>query len=342
MTRDNKKNRAEAVCFVTFLLAISFLINWYSASSHIKSLALFIPLCAGILAFSFQLFIDKDPLISLYSKSYPYRKLKPYAWISAFLVFEFILFWGLYTKQILLLGDELILVVVLFIGTIVYYHLFVRMKISLRFLFLSVFIPLLAAGTAVGMASYFGVLKFVIPAKKIGNIVFFNSLYWILLSVLFQVVCEEPAFRGYLLQKLLYKGEACAILISSLCYSLWRVPFGLFSKAAAGETVIFFFGHFITGVIFALLFIKGRNLLVAILCHGIISGLEKSFFASGVNPGIRQYLEFLTASGRIQLLCIWFLCLLIGLLFLTLIPRKKLSGGPQDEPIKRKAIQGLT
>ena len=282
------------------------------------------PFCVGLLAFFFQLFIDKGPLIVLYSKSYPYRKLKPYGWLSAFLIFEFVLVWGLYTKQILLLGEDLFLVTILFIGVVVYYHIFVRMKVSLRFVFLAIIVPLIAAGTALGLGSYLNILQFVMPGKRIGDIVFFNSLYWIFLSIFFQVVCEEPAFRGYLMQKLLYKGELFAIIISSACYCLWRVPFSLFIASDMKEVIVLLCGNFITGILFALIFVKARNLLVAILCHGIISGFQMSFFASSVNPGIMQYMKFLVPTAKMQLLIIWFACLLIGLIFLTFIPRKKL------------------
>jgi len=324
MHKESGRRQIEIFSFIVCVLAVSFLLSKYSFLWHTGTLMLFAPFFAGILAFAFQLFVDKSPIIMLYSKSYPYRKLKPYGWVSAFLIFEFILVWGLYTKQILLLGEDLFLVIILFIGVIVYYHLFVRMKISLRFVFLAIIIPLIAAGTALGLGSYFNILQFIIPGKRIGSIVFFNSLYWIFLSIFFQVVCEEPAFRGYLMQKLLYRGELFAILFSSVCYCLWRVPFSLFIVSDAKEVIVLLCGNFITGIIFALLFIKARNLLVAILCHGIISGLEMSLFASSVNPGIMQYMKFLVPSARIQFLSIWFICLLIGLILLTFIPRKKL------------------
>jgi len=322
--KEERKRQLRIFYFIVSAFVISFSLNRYSVLRHTGTLMLLAPFCAGLLAFFFQLFVDKKPLIALYSKSYPYRKLKPYGWLSAFLIFEFVLVWGLYTKQTLLLGEDLFLVTILFIGAVVYYHLFVRMKVSLRFVFLAIIVPLIAAGTALGLGSYFNILQFVIPEKRIGDIVFFNSLYWILLSVFFQVVCEEPAFRGYLMQKLLYKGELFAIIVSSACYCLWRVPFSLFIASDMKEAAVFLCGNFITGILFALLFVKARNLLVAILCHGIISGLQMSFFASSVNPGIMQYMNFLVPSTKTQLLIIWFSCLLIGLMLLTFIPRKKL------------------
>jgi len=322
--KEERKRRLRIFCFIISALVISFSLNRYSVLRHTGTLMLLAPFCVGLLAFFFQLFIDKGPLIVLYSKSYPYRKLKPYGWLSAFLIFEFVLVWGLYTKQILLLGEDLFLVTILFIGVVVYYHIFVRMKVSLRFVFLAIIVPLIAAGTALGLGSYLNILQFVMPGKRIGDIVFFNSLYWIFLSIFFQVVCEEPAFRGYLMQKLLYKGELFAIIISSACYCLWRVPFSLFIASDMKEVIVLLCGNFITGILFALIFVKSRNLLVAILCHGIISGLQMSFFASSVNPGIMQYMKFLVPTAKTQLLIIWFVCLLIGLIFLTFIPRKKL------------------
>ena len=324
MIKEERKRRLRIFCFIISALVISFSLNRYSVLRHTGTLMLLAPFCVGLLAFFFQLFIDKGPLIVLYSKSYPYRKLKPYGWLSAFLIFEFVLVWGLYTKQILLLGEDLFLVTILFIGVVVYYHIFVRMKVSLRFVFLAIIVPLIAAGTALGLGSYLNILQFVMPGKRIGDIVFFNSLYWIFLSIFFQVVCEEPAFRGYLMQKLLYKGELFAIIISSACYCLWRVPFSLFIASDMKEVIVLLCGNFITGILFALIFVKSRNLLVAILCHGIISGLQMSFFASSVNPGIMQYMKFLVPTAKTQLLIIWFVCLLIGLIFLTFIPRKKL------------------
>jgi membrane protease YdiL (CAAX protease family) len=284
------------------------------------------PFIAGLLAFLFQLYINQKPLIELYSKSHPYRKLKPYGVISTFLAFEFVLVWGMYTKQILLLNTDLFLITVIFIGAIVYYHLFIRMKVSLRFLVFAIFIPPIAYGAAVGLGSYFKILQFIVPSKRIGDIVFFNTLYWIIYNILLQVVCEEPAFRGYLMQRLLRKGETSAIVYSSLCYAIWRTSFSSFAKLGWDGIVVEFCGNFIMGIIFALLFIKGRNLLIAIICHGLIDGLYISLSASSANPGVRQYIDFLISDGEHQLKFLWITCLFIGLVLLTFIPRKKIYG----------------
>lgn len=322
---DTEKGRGFVDVWIFLICAfiVSFFINWLKASWQITTWISFAPFAVGILAFSFQTFIQRKPLIELYSKNHPYRKLKPYGVITAFLLFEFVLVWGLRTKQILIIGEDLFLITLIFIGAIVYYHAFVRMKISLRFLFLAIFIPAITAGAALGLGSYFKILKFIVPEAQIGGIVFFNTIYWILFYTFLQMVCEEPAFRGYLMQRLLDKGEIFAILVSSLIFAIWRICFVIFSGMDYAGILLLFSENLIMGAIFALLFIKGRNLLVAVLCHGIIDGLRESLLALSVNPGIRQYVEFLAPQAKTQLMGLWFLCLFIGLILLTFTPRKK-------------------
>jgi membrane protease YdiL (CAAX protease family) len=320
---DNSRRGLYYFLFVVF--ALSLTVNIYGSFKGPRHIISFLPFFAGITAFIFQVFYDKKPLIHLYSKSYPYRRLKPYAWISAFILFEFILIWGLRTKQITLGGEDLTAVNILLLGAIVYYHLFVRMKISLRFLLLGMFVPLAAAGAALGLGSYFEILNFVVPSGNIGRTCFLNFIYWAMSAVFFQVVCEEPAFRGYVLQKVLHRGEIRAIVISALCYSLWRVMFTLFAGRGLEEIAVMFIGNLVTGAIFAILFIKGRNLLASIVCHGMVEGIWRSFFAATDNPGIGQYIEFAYAKAGVHLALLWYLCLLAGLVLLTFIPRKKLN-----------------
>jgi membrane protease YdiL (CAAX protease family) len=322
---DTNKGYTDIWVFIISALFLSFLINWLNAVKQIPIPAYIALFAVGLLAFAFQLFAQRKPLIELYSKSHPYRKLKPYGVISTIILFEFILVWGLHTQQIVTTGKDLFFITIVFIGAIVYYHAFVRMKISLRFLFLAIFIPAIAAGAALGLGSYFNILQFVVPVKKIGDIVIFNTFYWVLFYIFIHMICEEPAFRGYLMQRLLVKGEAFAIIFSSLVFALWRLPFVLFSDMSWADMAITAGGNFMMGAMFALLFIKGRNLLVAVLCHGIIDGLGKSLFASSINPGIREYINFIIPQGEIQLMALWFGCLFIGLILLTIIPRKNIN-----------------
>lgn len=324
MVKEKKRGFIGILFFVICVIFISFFSN-HLRSKGITGWSTLSPFAVGMLAFIFQIFFNRKSLIELYSKGYPYRKLKPYGVISAFLVFEFILIWGLHTGQIQFLNKDLFFITVVLVGAIIYYHTFVRMKISLRFLFLAIFIPFVATGAALGLGSYFKILEFVVPAKPVGDIVFFNTIYWILFYIFLQTACEEPAFRGYLMQKLVERGELFAIIISSLVFVTWRFFFILYSGIDYTGMLLMLIGNFIMAVIFALLFIKGRNLLVAIICHGIIDGLHSSIFASAGHPGIRQYINFLVPGGETQLIAFWTFCLFIGLILLTFIPRKKIA-----------------
>ncbi|NQT89672.1 MAG: CPBP family intramembrane metalloprotease [Candidatus Omnitrophica bacterium] len=322
--KDNSpKGFSDVWMFVACASCVCFFVNWLRVSRGMSIPGFIAPFVIGLLAFFFQAFMHQRPLIELYSKSHPYRKLKPYGVISAFLLFEFLLMWGLYTKQIVTTGTGLCLINLVFIGLIVYYHAFVRMKVSLRFLFLAIFIPILAGGAALGLGSYFMILKFVVPAQKVGNAVFFNTLYWILFSIFLQMICEEPAFRGYLMQRLLEKGEIFAIALSASLFAAWRISFIMFTELSMSFVLVMFCANLIMGAIFALLFIKSRNLLVAILCHGLINGFFNSLFAHSANPGMREYVEFLIPQGQGYLVVLWSGCLFVGLILLTIIPRKK-------------------
>lgn len=330
MDTSKGKGLVDVWIFVICVFIISFFISWLKASWQIMTWFFLAPFAVGILAFSFQTFIQYKPLIELYSKNHPYRKLKPYGVLTAFLLFESVLAWGLHTRQILIIGEDLFLTTLILIGAIVYYHTFVRMKISLRFLFLAIFIPTVATGATLGLGSYFKILKFVVPEAQIDGTAFFNTIYWVLFYTFLQVVCEEPAFRGYLMQRLLDRGEVPAILVSSLIFAMWRICLVLFSGMDYVGILLLFSENFIMGAILALLFIKGRNLLVAVLCHGIIDGLRRSLLASSINPGIGQYVEFLVPQAKTQLMGLWFLCLFVGLILLTITPRKK-----QEYPFRR-------
>ena len=324
MHETKENNFLDVILFVFLAISTSFIMNWAGSVKGVASAILLAPFAVGVLAFAFQALIIKSPLIALYTKSYPYRRLKPYGVVTTFLLFEFLLAWGLHTKQIDLNNGDIFLITIIFIGVIVYYHLFVRMKISLRFFFLAILIPFLALAAAVGLSSRLNLIQFISPTKSIYKTVILNTFYWIISGVFFQLVCEELAFRGYLMQRLVKKNEFFAVLVSSLVYAIWRLPFSLFIGAGLREIIITFSGSFITGIIFALLFIKGRNLLVPVLCHSIISGLQISLFTNTVNPGISSYIDFIMPVSQIGLMSLWIGSLAIGLILLTLIPRKNL------------------
>ena len=127
------------------------------------------------------------------------------------------------------------------------------------------------------------------------------------------------------MQRFLNKGELKAILYSAAAYALWRIPFSIFIEGVYWDEILLLLcGNLMMGIIFALLFVKGKNLLIAITSHGIMDGLYKSFFASEIFPGISQYIKFTASHGEYQLTVLWFFCLFIGLILLTFVPRKKI------------------
>lgn len=322
MNIDKKENLLDVVFFIIIALLISVVFNYSRVKFNVSFPASAASFAVGLAAFFFQGCIRHKKLITLYSKNYPYRRLKPYGILTSFVLFEAVLIWGLHTKQIIFSEENLFLISVVFAGVIVFYHAFVRMKISLRFLSLAIFVPTLAGGTALGLGSYFKILEFIEPVGKIGQIVLVNTLYWILFNLFIQMVCEEPAFRGYLVQRLLNKGENFAVCVSSAVFALWYVPFVMVQGMDIVNILLALSGNFIMGAMYALLFVKGRNLLTAILCHGIIDGLRASIFASGSSYGIKEYIHFLLPQSRVCLAAIWFSCMVIGLILITFIPRK--------------------
>lgn len=307
--------------YVVVILAISLAVSLFNATGIRVSLYL-IPASAGILSILFWLFIVQRPIIELYSKNYPYRKLKMWGFVLSLIFFEFVLIWGLESKQIKLLAEELFLIIVIFAGTIAFYHSFVRMKVSLRFVLLGVFIPILAMGTALGLGKYFGFLSYKMPALDVAKTVFANTLYWMIFNILFQLICEEPAFRGFIMQRLMTNGKIQAVIISSIIYSLWYVPISFWGKTDIQDLALILGGNFIKGCLFALLFIKGKNLLIAAVSHGIINGLRNSVLSAQGNPGLGQYFQISSFGGQRGFLLLWFGCLLVGVIVVLLTPQK--------------------
>jgi membrane protease YdiL (CAAX protease family) len=72
-------------------------------------------------------------------------------------------------------------------------------------------------------------------------------------------VVEEMFFRGFLLQRFAHKwGTTAGVLSSSALFAVGHVEW---------------IGHFVTGVAFALLFLRTRSLWMTILAHGVYNGM---------------------------------------------------------------------
>ena len=318
-----KKNKLIDVwIFVALAFIISSAIGWFNQRGVNIPLSA-IPIFAGLLGFFFWVFIYRKPITEIYSKGYPYRKLKLWGIISSVVFFEYLLIWGLHSKQIQLVDEHLYSLTVIFIGAIAFYFSFIRMRVSLRFLFLGILIPLLASGSAVGLGRYFGFVQFSVPREDVLGIVFLNTSYWIIFGILYQLVCEELAFRGFLMQRLVDKGRAQAVIISSFIYAIWHIIIGIFQGINIQQGVVSFAENFIIGCLLALLFIKGKNLLIAAISHGIIIGLKLSLLAGDKYPGLSQYFQTTTTPAELKFIMLWFLCLFIGLIVVLITPEKR-------------------
>lgn len=317
-----KKNKLIDVwIFTALVFIITLTIGWYWRRGI--NIPLFtIPISVGLLGFLFWVFVYRKPIAEIYSQIYPYKKLKLWGALSAFVFFEYIVVWGLYTKQLKLIYSHFYSIIVIFIGAIAFYFSFVRMKVSLRFLFLSIFVPVLALGSAIGLGKYFGFVNFLTPKEEIIKTIFLNTSYWIIFNILYLLVCEELAFRGFLMQRLIERGVTRAVIASSFIYAVWHIAITLFAGINISQGVLSFAENFIVGCFLALLFIKGKNLLIAAISHGIINGLKTSLFAGEKHPGLGQYFQMATPLTEPKFIMLWLGCLFIGTM-LVLITRQK-------------------
>lgn len=327
-----KKDRFIDIWFFTILIFIaSIAIGWLWHNGVQIPLSI-ISIIAGILGFTFWVFIYKKPISEIYYKGYPYRKLKVWGVISSFIVFEYILAWGLHSRQLQMTDQYLYSITVVFIGSIAFYFSFVRMKVSLRYLFLGIFIPILASGAVVGLGKYFGFINFSIPKENVTRIVLLNTCYWIIFNMLYHLICEEPAFRGFLTQRLLQRGKTQAIIVSSLIFAIWRISIGIFQGITVSQAAVSFFESFTIGCLLAVLFIKGKNLLIAAISHGIIDGLRISLFAGDRYSGLDQYFTIANVPfAELKFITLWISCLFIGVIIALMLPQKR---RPQYQRLK--------
>lgn len=314
--------RTIDVWFFTVLIFVVSLSIKYFSQTGVNIPVSSIPIFVSLLAFVFWIFIYRKPVAEIYSKIYPYRRLKAWGVLSSFVFFEYIVMWGLYTGQLKLINEHFYNIIIIFVGAIAFYYTFVRMKVSLRYLFLGIFIPVLALGVTTGMGKYFGFVNFYTPKENISTI-FLNTAYLIIFNIFYKLMCEETAFRGFLMQRLLEKGQIPAVIISSFIFAAWRMFIGFFYTATIGQGVIIFFENFIIGCLLAVLFIKGRNLLVAAVSHGIIAGLRSSLFAAEGYIGLNQFFKIASPQVSLKFVLLWLGCLTAGALLILILPPKR-------------------
>ena len=323
-------NRLTDVWIFIASMFISTVLLGYISQGNAKVSFASIPILAGLLGFAFWVFSYKSPITKIYSNTYPYKKLKLWAGICAFVFFEYIIAWGLRTKQLRLDYVDFYSVIAVFGGVIAFYFSFIRMKVSLRYLFLGIFVPLLAFGAALGLGKLFGFISFARPPEGIIKIVFLNVAYWSLFNMLYQLVCEEPAFRGFLLQRLTSKGDGFAVVVSSVVYAVWKVSMLIFVDANISQCLFSLLDNFVVGCLLALLFIRGKNLLIAAVCSGIIGGLKTSLFVDHAYMGLNRYFVIEGMANVYSLNILWLSCLVLGIILVLITPQKQRNGHGKD------------
>ncbi|MFH0732318.1 MAG: CPBP family intramembrane glutamic endopeptidase [Candidatus Omnitrophota bacterium] len=321
---DNNNKHIDSWLFVALLFISTITVGLFFKNGANVPLSV-IPIIAGLIAFFLWSLVHKRPIVEMYSKAYPYRKLKLWGGILAVLFFEYTLFCGLNTKQLQLTDQHLYSIIAVFAGAIAFYFAFIRMKVSLRYLFLGVSIPIFAAGCSMGMGRYFGFINFSSPAENVIKTVIINTSYWIVFSILYQLVCEEAAFRGFLMQRLISSKDkrARAVILSSLVFALWHITIGVFKGMNVAQGLVSFAENFVIGCFLALLFLKGKNLLISAISYGIITGLKISMLASGKYLGLSEYFSITTTASELKFILLWLGCLLMGVILVLTIPEKK-------------------
>jgi sodium transport system permease protein len=144
--------------------------------------------------------------------------------------------------------------------------------------------------------------------------------YFFVLALL-PALCEELAFRGFILQGLL-RGfrPRSAILLSAFLFALYQM------------NVFQFVPHFVFGVILGLLVVRSGSVLPAMVFHLVYNVL---LLAPAVLPGVRGVLERLLPSGQgmaeptLPRLAVALACAALACLALVAIGRRGRSAGEQ-------------
>jgi len=113
----------------------------------------------------------------------------------------------------------------------------------------------------------------------------------ILLSAIFgfivSMVTEELAFRGYIMQRLMYLGKLKALIISGLIFGIWHIPVDLIHFKEQVEVIIVYTVNIsCLGIIFGWLFLRSKSLIPPAIAHGIWNALEYPLLGIGDKKGI--------------------------------------------------------
>jgi membrane protease YdiL (CAAX protease family) len=117
---------------------------------------------------------------------------------------------------------------------------------------------------------------------------------------------EELAHRGYVLPKLEHLGRWKAVFLSSVIFALWHLPvyFSLYTggaaAAGAGSLAIMIFGHFISVIPLAILYVTTHSLYGVSLVHAASDLVEYEIIGNaGLGAASAGALYFIYAADSV-------------------------------------------
>ncbi|MEW6455820.1 MAG: CPBP family intramembrane glutamic endopeptidase [Acidobacteriota bacterium] len=127
------------------------------------------------------------------------------------------------------------------------------------------------------------IFKLTYLASSLSKEIFFELMLKVIssffLTSFLALFTEELAFRGYLIDKLKSKRILKAIVLSSIVYGLWHLPFGLLNPFLNTlEAIIYSFNVCIRGFLFGYYYTKEFNLIPPALGHGIWDTMDYYLF----------------------------------------------------------------
>ncbi|GKU80565.1 CPBP family intramembrane glutamic endopeptidase [Paenibacillus sp. L3-i20] len=126
----------------------------------------------------------------------------------------------------------------------------------------------------------------------------FSFFAYMLLSQLFLVgFVEETLFRGIMLRVLMPKGKAIAVVVSSVLFGVTHALQALGGQSLE-DTILQIVYALVLGFVLAMLVLRNRSILLAVLFHGLHNFLN----FTGNDPGTHLYSYIVIAILVIQAL----------------------------------------
>lgn len=177
-------------------------------------------------------------------------------------------------SEIYFLILQIILVIVLFIIVPLFWYIiinkttvkeaFYKMKFQIKNFDIAILWGIITMLVALVIIAIIGALLLyfdfdISQSSNIPELENYFSLPSIMVLIIFQPICEEIFFRGFLLEKIVDNiGEKTAILITALLFGLAHLSFGNFYPALLTGII---------GILLAFIVLKTKNINSAIIAH---------------------------------------------------------------------------